>query len=199
MSSPASTMLDDVVEQFSFARDLSDLERAYLGKMGLEEDDVALDWRGDPAPIKAGSVYFHTGSPSFEFEAFRPGGEAVPALLFVALESNGDPVDIIGWNPRLGRLGAWLGHGPILGGENLLSPRMGERGALRIHRDPIGWLKARRAGIVLVNHRGAAMRLQYRGPYEGEDAQHAAELRKLLTLAPPRIIVPDAPALQVAA
>jgi hypothetical protein len=60
-----------------------------------------------------------------------------------------------------------------------------------VHRTPLGWLRAGREGVVVVEARRAAQLLRDFGPLAGEDEAHGRELRELFRRQEPRIYVPE--------
>jgi hypothetical protein len=127
----------------------------------------------------------------FEFQEYLscdvPGERA---LLFLVKDSGGAPLDIVAWKPSTGRIGSWLGYAWGLGEGTIYKPRL-ESEALPVWRSPLGWLRAGRRGVVLLKPQLAAPFLRDAEPLLAEDVEHGTELEKQLTIAPPRIMVPD--------
>jgi hypothetical protein len=63
---------------------------------------------------------------------------------------HGDIVDIVAWHPdHPGRWALRLGNALHLG---LIEPQYLDPEAVRVHRGPLGWLRARCRGLVLLTH-----------------------------------------------
>jgi hypothetical protein len=107
----------------------------------------------------------------------------------LVLDSMMDPLDLVAWRPNEGRVESWRNRATLMGEDNLGAPRLRASGALPIWRSPVGWLRAQRYGLVPVVKRYVARRLLGHDPFEAEDAEHARELRKLLTMPVPKVCV----------
>jgi len=116
---------------------------------------------------------------------------ALAAAAFIVLARNyfGRPVDLVAWHPRTGRLAAWQENVPLLGGENVLRPRLCGNRPLVVHRTALQWLQAGRCGAVIIDQRGCADLLRQIGPLEVAEHDYARHLRRSLTVRPPRIFV----------
>lgn len=121
---------------------------------------------------------------------FRESDNSFAAAIIEAFGSDGETcVDLVGWpldRPdyvmtvagRCGLLGAWEAMNPA-------TYIMGAR--LRMHRTPLGWLKAGCEGaVVVVAQIAARMLLELPGKVAGEDPRHARALQRLA-----RSVVPD--------
>jgi hypothetical protein len=106
---------------------------------------VAQEAMTKPWPLRSARVVFD-GLYGFEFK--RDGD---PAIIFKA-EDRGDEVDFIAWQATTGKLAPWHGCTFCLGDlDQLYNPAtyfMG--GSLRVHCDPLDWLRADREGIVIL-------------------------------------------------
>lgn len=111
----------------------------------LLAQNVNGDVMAKPYAIRGASVRFD--GDTFDFD---PDGSRAVIL---RSDDRGEPRDLVAWGPKSGRLATWRGTGFCIGDvEQVFCPStyfMG--GALRIHRTPLEWLKARRKGIVIVN------------------------------------------------
>jgi hypothetical protein len=156
--------------------ELNEDDERYFAEQGIEASWLRRTWTGKHEPIWSDRVEFHQAG-GFEFAS-----DGKRAYLFLALTPSLEPLDLVAWRPKDGALQSWRNMATILGEENLESPRMHKLGGLPIHRSPLGWLKARRYGVVIVIRNKAARRIIDYGPFEAEDTEHANELRKLLVL-----------------
>jgi hypothetical protein len=97
------------------------------------------------------------------------------------------------WGPsRSNRLALWRGRVPMLGAENVLRTRPRFQVPLTVHENALGWLRADRDGIVIIDHRRAA------DWHDGftlatATAAHGEQLRQKLTRPAPPIITRRAP------
>jgi hypothetical protein len=73
-----------------------------------------------------------------------------------------EPVDedLIFWRPRTGDLTTWAGRSFALGATDNLSSAAGALAPLRVHASPMGWLRDRGRGLVIVDWRQAFDRLR---------------------------------------
>jgi hypothetical protein len=164
---------------------LLERERAELLRNGVPAS--AID---GPVPIRTDYVGWF-GETSFEPETCLPLGMPTErALWFLVLDQHREPIDIVAWAPARNRLGSWLGRAWALGQEQTFRPRLDPDGALPVWRDPLGWLRAGRRGLVLIDLIRAADELSFAGPLLAEDLDHAIELRDALSRPAPRILVP---------
>jgi hypothetical protein len=166
-------------------RDLLDRERNELLRNGVPTSAIDA-----PVPLRSDHIAWF-GETSFEPEACLPLGMPTErAFWFLVLDQDREPIDIVAWAPARSRLGSWLGRAWALGQEQVFRPRLDPDGALPIWRDPLGWLRAGRRGLVLIDLIRAADELSFAGPLLAEDLDHAIELRDALSRPAPRILVP---------
>ena len=178
----------DVAAEMRRTRRLNDAQVRFFIDKGVPADALH--------PIGVDKVVFHR-SGGFEFERYLDCQEPdnpqrAIAVILTALSVNGDPIDLAAWEPATDRVGCWRNASPVLGEENLFAPRLNDHGALVVHRSPLGYLQSGRRGIVILMTRGkvAARRLLDHGPFEGEDAHHAFEIKKLLVMPLPVVYAP---------
>lgn len=129
----------------------------------------------------------------FEFEAACRSpwsGDAEHALLFLVRDRQGRAIDIVCWDPDTDRLGTWLGAAWAIGQATVLAPRMSE--GLVVHRTPLGWLRARFRGVVILDYGRACSYLDAAAPLIAEDRKHRRELIDALMRPAPRILVAPA-------
>lgn len=124
-------------------------EIAWLLKQGAPEEAMREPWA-----LRAAAVVFHRKSDTFEFAEKGKSGheESARAIIFRA-EDNGRVLDLAAWQPRSKRTAMWRASAFCIGDlEQIFNPATYfGGGALRIHSSPLGWLKARREGIVIVD------------------------------------------------
>jgi hypothetical protein len=177
------------------------VERRNLWLEAIQWDEyVSLMRQGVPGfaihlpdlPARAHVVFRHD-KPLFGFAADLPGDRddqaAVSAMVFLALDEDRYPIDLVAWTPNPYRIASWLGATPYLGAENRLAPRLDYAG-LKVFPDPLAWLKGERDGIVIVDPEEAKWALV------GEellvsDVAFARELREKLRLPAPRIAIEE--------
>ena len=111
----------------------------------LFKNGVIADAMAEPWPIKSAKVRFFNGG-SFDFD--REGHAAIILLA----EDCGEVIDLIAWQQKSGAVASWRGAAFCLGDtEHIFNPATYfADDALRIHRTPLDWLKARRDGICIV-------------------------------------------------
>ena len=128
--------------------------------------------------------------PFFDF-ADDVGGERVDALIFLPRNDLGNPCDLTAWTSTRLKLASWFGAAALLGADDILAPRLTIEGALQVHRTPLGWLRAGRDGVVIIDPRRATVELRDFGPLADEDQAHGLELQQLLRRMEPKIYVPE--------
>jgi hypothetical protein len=138
------------------------------------------------------------GGVSFDGGYFDFENEGQPALLFIARDELGIPVDIVAWHPRTQRIARWLGAVALLGEDQVNGARLDQERALPVHETPIDWLVAGRSGVVIVDPRRAAFILRRAEPLRVANAAFGKRLATLLHIAPPRIFAPSVAALKAA-
>ncbi len=146
--------------------------------LGIEPAAMIRDWRGLWSDIRTSLVEWQGNR--FEFSL-----DGRPALIVKAFDEAGDLIDLCAFDSK-GRIGTWLGNASVLGGENVLSPRMAD--SLTVHKTGFDWLKDYRRGVVIVSPTRARVALECCGPLVAADFGHARELRAMLRHEP-RVIV----------
>jgi hypothetical protein len=177
---------DDIMNVFNASRPLSRREVDELESMGIPPDALA-----DPILVVSSNVNFDGNRFEFEHHHHRYDEEGVHALVFLVINPWDEAIDIVAWSPSLGKLATWLGRAWALGQETIWHPRLTDHGAMSVHRTPVGWLKARRRGLVLVRPAAAAHYLDDAGPFIPEDEAHGEELDQILTRPKQRILIPS--------
>lgn len=151
------------------------------------------NWRDKASPqsrIRAGYIV-RQGPDTFEFEQHVTHGRAERAFLFLVADVVGQPGDIVAWMPALDWLGTWRGLAWALNQETTFNPRLSEHNALKVHRDPLSWLRDGCRGIVLTRARLAANFLCDAGPLLADNVKHGKDLKVALTRPAPQIMVPQ--------
>jgi hypothetical protein len=182
--------LEELCDELDRAEPLGATEVDWFVKQGVNPQALSRGRDGVHDPVRLDEVIFHPHA-GFEFLRYAKGrGEPVRATIIMALTPSHEPLDLIAWSNKTAQIAAWRNLATLLGEENLIAPRTNASGGLVIHRTPLGYLKSRRRGIVIVMPRYAARRLIDHGPFEAEDDQHRRQLRKVLTMPAPVIRLP---------
>lgn len=158
-------------------RSLNQREIDRFGELGVRALDL-----GTPSMVLADRVVFEG-----EFFTFADDTDLIgePAVT-VTVTSNAGTIDIAAWVPATKRIALWTGEGFALGERQIHYPNPLVRG-LHVFRDPVGWLRARRCGIVIIR-RGFARAILGDVPLLiAEDEQHRAELQDLMGMTGPQI------------
>lgn len=120
--------------------------------------------------------------------------ETVPALVIPALE-DGDLVDLVAWHPKTGRLASLDRRAGLLAG-----PAPEPDAPLVVFADPLPWLAACRAGVVVVHENLARPFLLAQPAIQAADVAHGEALQAMLAkVRLPRIVVPTSSIDRVAA
>jgi hypothetical protein len=143
-----------------------------------------------PETLRRTRVSVHKDDPFFDF-VDNDGEDGEDALIFLARDDEGFPSDLIAWTCGSRRLSAHWGAVSVLGADDIFAPRLTPERALLVHRTPLGWLRAGREGVVIVEAHFASQFLRDFGPLAGEDEAHGRELRQLFRRQEPRIYVPE--------
>lgn len=123
---------------------------------------------------------------AFAWERCAEAAETVPALIIPATDGM-EIVDLVAWHPKTGRLASlerragWLAGPAPLPGEPLV-----------VFADPLGWLAAWRAGLVVVHESLARPFLLEQSGLQAADVAHGKALQAMLSkVRLPEILVPD--------
>jgi hypothetical protein len=154
---------------------------AWLRTQGVTSEALA-----EPELPRRAQVVFRPDAPLFDFA--ENGDDGAEAPIFITRDDAGEPADPVAWSCRLGKVAAHFGAVAVLGADDILAPRLSAKAALPVHRTPLGWLRAGRAGIVILAE-CAAVALRDFGPFAAEDEAHGRELRRLFRRREPRIFV----------
>jgi hypothetical protein len=176
-------MHDDILETFAGLKTLTQSQIDGLRHQGVPAQAIIFDWADEPVAIKRAFVEWIHGN-RFVFEDESTSGVVVDALIVVANDETGDPVDLIAFDLR-GHFGSWLGA-PVLGLENAHAPRLSD--ALQVHRTPIDWLANYRRGVVILDHNRARHYLENAGRLVVSDADQGRHLMAAMTFKPKILI-----------
>jgi hypothetical protein len=169
---PAS-VLDLCKAEYWNARPLwqSDLDHfASLGisGLGLANPDMVL---------KAG-IILDDGGNTFVFEHHTDTDSGADAFI-LPVEGTSGIIDLVAFDPETGLLATWLGRAFAINEASIWAPNL-DGDPLPVWRDAIGWLKAKREGIVLLKPQQAYSYLDHLPGVIAEDVQHGDELERLL-------------------
>lgn len=85
-----------------------------------------------------------------------------PACFAILIEDKAGPIDLAFWDPRSGATATLLNYGFALGEEQVDNPGVYSfDGFLKVHTDPLAWLRDNRDGIFILDWRRAFDRLRY--------------------------------------
>jgi hypothetical protein len=164
-------------------RSLRQREIDRFGEFGVRAVDL-----GHPWPVLLDRVVFVDEYFSFA-DDLGVAGEL--AFTFVVC-SNAGMIDIAAWQPETNRLAIWRGEGFALGERQIHHPNPLVQG-LCVFRNPIGWLRAGRCGIVIIRSKFARSVLADISVLVAEDEQHRKELQKVFEFAGPLIVAGESP------
>lgn len=156
----------------------------WLFELGISGDAIgdvldAFDY------LAAEAVVFLPGG-RFEFaKHMRDATGAKLALIIPALDELGEAADVVAIDRRTGAAATWLGRVAMLGQHRLSQPTLGE--PIDVHESAVGWLRACRNGICILDFERARPLLLGRSLAVARTA-FGIELRSALTL-PPQIFV----------
>ena len=132
-----------------------------------------------PSPARVPCSFRTDATPRRSWESSAIG---------LAVIEDGQIVDVVAWNPDTDQVATRFGIGWALGQDQILADGCGSTGLpVPVHRSPLGWLRNRRFGIVILDYRRAALHLADL-ELEGKDDKHQADLDRLLYAPPPRVL-----------
>jgi hypothetical protein len=137
----------------------------------------ALDLANPDMVLKAG-IILEGGGDTFIFEHATDTDEGRDAFILPAEGASGI-IDLVAFDPEIGLRATWLGQAFAINQASIWAPNL-DRDPLPVWRDPIGWLKAKRQGIVLLRPEQAYLYLDHLPGVIAEDVQHGEELERLL-------------------
>ena len=146
----------------------------WLINQGISDDALTLPW-----PVKQARVTF-VGHHTFDL-----AGSGDVALIFRA-EDRGEATDLIAWSAKSGRIGSWRNTAFCLGDlDDCFNPgSWALGGALRVHENPLAWLKANRDGITIIRPDLTYAMLRHVPRLVFADAAYGRQVRQWL--APPK-------------
>jgi hypothetical protein len=140
-----------------------------------------------PHPVRAGYIVW-VSADRFEFEHHVSYGRPERAFLFLVQDSEGAPLDVVAWQPQTGASapgsgapGAWARRASTSPASPQTPCRSGERLSTGCGRTG--------QACVLLQPKLAARFLDCAAPLQAEDIPHGHELRQVLTIPAPRIVV----------
>jgi hypothetical protein len=142
------------------------------------DQGVTVDALTKPLAVLAARVVFQPNG------TYSPNNIGEFAHIVPALDIDG-LADVVAWAPKSGRIAPRLGIASMLG-EEQAARASGASKPLLVWRNPVGWLRAGRRGVVILDPEGAAVRLADLS-IMAEDEAHARHLRAILKVPPPRI------------
>ena len=127
----------------------------------------------------------HHRARRFEFHRHdETAGEGVSALIVLALDVYGDPMDLVAFrNGPAPFIGSWLGRIGLLGEDSLWRTR----DLLEVHATPLDWLRAERRGVCVVDPVWASSTLRDAGTLEVGSQAERRRLADMLTVRLPDI------------
>jgi hypothetical protein len=141
-------------EFFRNSRRLNDAQRAWLLAHGISASAMEVDPYCASGPLRFASVAY--SEQYFDF-AVDTDASAVPAFIVIARDEFGVTNDVVAFDGQ-GRLAPGLGRARLLGEQMIFAPRLGQ--PLRVFEDVWAWLRADRDGVVIIDWRAAAHRLE---------------------------------------
>lgn len=153
----------------------------WLLRQGVEHPALFSDADGGGWPVVMGRAE-RVGSTF----CWRPE-DGARALVFLGRDRDGLDRDLVCWWPREDRV-ASLHGAALLGAESL--DKADE--PVEVHAGVLGWLRAGRHGVVVVNHRRAVPLLREAKSIVVTDIDFGTRLQRALTLKAPPIYVREA-------
>jgi hypothetical protein len=169
-------------EFFKNSRRLDEAQRAWLLARGISASAMETDPCCSSGPLRFASVVF--GEQYFDF-AVDGDASAVPAFIVIARDEFGVTNDMVAFDGQ-GRFATGLGRARLLGAQMIFAPRLGE--PLRVLEDVWGWLRADRDGVVIIDWRVAARRLEDMSLC-ADSVEFGQILREQLTRPAPQIFI----------
>jgi len=186
----STTWDDDLVAEFLRCDPLSVEVRAALCRAGVDLDAICrrrveqIAWTDPPRQ----DYVVCLGENRFEFARYRPTARNSLALIFTVRNHLGDLIDLVACTGSARRPALWCARGCLLGEESLFSPRIRE--GLPVHPTPMEWLRASCRGVVILDAEKSKHLLYRAQPLEAATTNHGRELRAIMEVKPPRILVP---------
>ena len=172
LRSPPS-VLDLCTAEYWNARPLWQSDLDHFASVGISGLDLA-----NPDMVLKAGIILDDGGNTFVFEHHTDADSGTDAFILPVEDTSGI-VDLIAFDPETGLLATWLGRAFAINEASIWEPNL-DGDPLPIWRDPVGWLKAKREGIVLLKPQQAYSYLDHLPGVIAEDVQHGEELEKLL-------------------
>ena len=172
------TNLGQILERLQTCAGLSQRQIDWLTAQGVSTAAIA-----QPDALATAKVVFD-GRCRFAFADEVEGGDSVDVIIFAERDVDGSLFDLIGWQPRNGQAGSWLGKAAWCGLEP--SARLDLDGGLFCHRSPLDWLSSDRNGLWVFDGCLAALSgLAELGPFAVSSEADRRWLEKITV--PPRV------------
>jgi hypothetical protein len=155
------------------ARPLWQSDLDHFATLGIS----GLDLASPDMVLKAGIILEGDGS-TFIFEHATDTDDGRDAFILPVEGATGIS-DLVAFDPEIGLLATWLGQAFAINEARIFDPNL-DGDPLPIWHDPIGWLRAKRQGIVLLRPEQARSYLDHLPGVIAEDVQHGEELERLL-------------------
>ena len=155
------------------ARSLWQSDLDYFATAGISGLDLAT-----PDMVLKAGIILEGGGDTFMFEHHTDTDDGRDAFI-LPVEGGTGINDLVAFDPEIGLLATWLGRAFAINEASIWEPNS-DGDPLPVWRDPIGWLKAKREGIVLLKPELAYRHLDHLPGVIAEDAQHGEELERLL-------------------
>jgi hypothetical protein len=149
-------LLTGIEEEFLGCAPLVCSESAWSALWRLGVRGSAITGRDAFDGIAIEPVVFHSEC-RFEFSKYMPGNQANSAAIIPARDEYGELVDLAAWNHETDTLALRRGAAPALGLENATRPPTNR--PLLVHETVLGWLRAGREGLVIIDPSRAARAL----------------------------------------
>lgn len=150
---------------------------------------LALAHDGDGLGVAIAEAYVEFDDRGrFEFLEPPLADDAERALIVVARDESA-PLDLIAWAPKTDRVATYNGLCAVLGAHMLAD--LGIDQVVQVQTGLLGWLKAGRTGIVIIDP-AHAWRVVDGDVLGAADVEHGLSLRRALQPPAPRIVIPNA-------
>jgi hypothetical protein len=169
----ASSVSDLCKTEYWNARSLWQSDLDYFAVEGIRGLDLA-----NPDMVLKAGIILEADGDTFIFEHHTDTDEGRDAFV-LPVEGATGITDLIAFDPETGLLATWLGRAFAINEASIWEPNL-DGDPLPVWRDPIGWLKAKRQGIVLLRPEQAYSYLDHLPGVVAEDMQHGEELERLL-------------------
>ena len=172
---------DEISAELVWARFLKQQEIDRFVELGVKPSALYVS-----GPVLVDQVVFQDNG-LFEFGRYAESANAQNAFL-VEVRGIDGLIDLAAWDPHSNECALWLGRGFALGESQIWFPTL-SGGTVRIWRSPLGWLRAYRSGLVIINPRAAYWYLCDVPALVAEDSDHSKQIAKMLILPQPPILV----------